>query len=555
MIIHFFQIISIFLLVFLFILSSIGYGKFLRNIVFKDVSVLNIGEAGLLGIFFLIIFSYISSFLFAHNSIHNIIVLSLGLFLFFLTKEKIELKNLNLLIFITIFSFSFFLISKNHDDFPYYHLPFALSLSENKISFGMGLLNYGYRHHSSLLFLNSLTFLPVIKYFLFNLPNYLILIFVNFILIDNLLKNYKKKNIIFLLSLIFFSVINIKFTRLSEYGTDIAGQIILLVIIINFINILINDKKIDKIYYNIFLLLIAISFKVYFLIYFILAFLVLYYLKINPLKKEYFNFRVAIFYFLFLAFFVAHNFINTGCIIYPMDISCVGERYFWTLDINEVKRSNLWLESWAKAGASPNFKVENLSEYVKGINWVQNWFNNYFVGKVSDYLLIIIVINLVVFFLFNKKVNLKKNFIIIQKMLIITSVIALTIWFFKHPSLRYGGYLPITILITSLFMFFYSSINFKNNIHKITKIFIVLVIIVFNLKNIIRLDSEFNRNDQYQFNNFPYYTVINKEYKNLKINNIDYMYVTDGYCWATPTPCSNTPRKIRVIKNYIFFER
>jgi len=108
MIIHFFQIISIFLLVLLFIFSSVGYGKFLRNIVFKDVSVLNIGEAGLLGIFFLIIFSYISSFLFAHNSIHNIIVLLLGLFLFFLKKEKIELKHLNLLLFITIVSFSFF---------------------------------------------------------------------------------------------------------------------------------------------------------------------------------------------------------------------------------------------------------------------------------------------------------------------------------------------------------------------------------------------------------------------------------------------------------------
>ena len=126
------------------------------------------------------------------------------------------------------------------------------NLSENKVSFGMGLLNYGYRHHSALLFLNSLKFLPWLKYFLFNLPNYLILIFVNYILLDNLIKNLKKKNIIFLLSLIFFTIINTKFTRLSEYGTDIAGQIILLVIIINLINILIVDKKIENLYFNIF---------------------------------------------------------------------------------------------------------------------------------------------------------------------------------------------------------------------------------------------------------------------------------------------------------------
>ena len=176
-------------------------------------------------------------------------------------------------------------------------------------------------------------------------------------------------------------------------------------------------------------------------------------------------------------------------------------------------------------------------------------------GKITDYLLIVLVINLIVFFLLNKKVSLKKDFIIIQKILIITSVIALIIWFFKHPSLRYGGYLPITILITSLFMFFYSSIKFKSSNYKITKIFIILVITVFNLKNIVRLNLEFNRNDQYQFNNFPYYTVINKKYENFRFNGFDYMYVTNGYCWATPTPCSNTPRKIRIINNYIFFER
>ena len=149
----------------------------------------------------------------------------------------------------------------------------------------------------------------------------------------------------------------------------------------------------------------------------------------------------------------------------------------------------------------------------------------------------------------------EKDFIKIQKILIITSVIALLIWFFKHPSLRYGGYLPITVLITSLFLFFYSSLKFKNNNYKITKIFIISVFIIFNLKNIIRLDSEFSRKDQYQFNNFPYFAVEDKKYKNLKINNINYMYTTNGYCWATPTPCSNTPRKARIINNFIFFER
>ena len=419
MIIHFFQIISIFLLTLLFGFSYIGYGKFFNNLIFKGATNVNYGQLGLLGIFFLILISYFTSFFIAHNSTHNIVILITGIFLFFFEKTKTDFSNLKLLTLITIFTFLFFIISKNHDDFPYYHLPFALSLAENKVSFGMGLLNYGYRHHSSLLFLNSLKYLPWIKYFLFNLPNYLILIFVNYILLDNLFKNFKKKNIIFLLSLIFLLVVNLKFTRLSEYGTDIAGQIILFVIIINLIHILIIDKKIDKIYFNIFLLLIVFSFKVYFFIYFLLVPLIFLDLKLNPLKKI--NFNALACYFIFIIFFIIHNFINTGCVVYPVEITCVGDKYFWTLEFNEVNRNNIWLESWAKAGASPNYKVENLNEYIQGINWVSNWYKNYFVGKVSDFVFIIILINLFIFYFFNKKLYLKKDLIKVRKILVINT--------------------------------------------------------------------------------------------------------------------------------------
>ena len=34
-----------------------------------------------------------------------------------------------------------------------------------------------------------------------------------------------------------------------------------------------------------------------------------------------------------------------------------------------------------KAGAGPNFRVENVKEYIEGFNWVSNWIEKYFVGK------------------------------------------------------------------------------------------------------------------------------------------------------------------------------
>ena len=92
MIIHFFEIISIFLLILLFGLSYIGYGKFFNNLIFKGESVVNYGQLGLLGIFFLIVISYFTSFFIPHNSLHNVLILTIGLFLFFFDKKKLIIK-------------------------------------------------------------------------------------------------------------------------------------------------------------------------------------------------------------------------------------------------------------------------------------------------------------------------------------------------------------------------------------------------------------------------------------------------------------------------------
>ena len=45
---------------------------------------------------------------------------------------------------------------------------------------------------------------------------------------------------------------------------------------------------------------------------------------------------------------------------------------------------NQWYQLWSKAGATPNLVVENREEYIRGFNWVLNWFNEYFFTKVSD---------------------------------------------------------------------------------------------------------------------------------------------------------------------------
>ena len=63
---------------------------------------------------------------------------------------------------------SFFLF-KTHDDFPYYHFPYTYHITQNATVFGLGELNHGFKTPSSIFFLNSLFYLPIIKYNLFQI--------------------------------------------------------------------------------------------------------------------------------------------------------------------------------------------------------------------------------------------------------------------------------------------------------------------------------------------------------------------------------------------------
>ena len=269
--------------------------------------------------------------------------------------------------------------------------------------------------------------------------------------------------------------------------------------------------------------------------------------------------KLFITFFIFGGLFFSHNIINTGCFIYPLSVTCFGEYFSWALSINEVQRMDLWLEVWAKAGASPNFKVDNFESYVGGLNWVQNWANNYFFNKGSDYVLTVFFINLIIFLFYKREIKFHAGeFSLIKKILIPITIFILFVWFLKHPSLRYGGYIPLGFLIIFIMIFFYnnkSKKKSKNDIYTKTKVFILFALLFFNIKNIARINFELNREDQYKFTNFPFFSVKDKDYKKFKLDNNNHIYVTDGYCWATPTPCTNTRRNGYSINGYLFIKR
>ena len=236
-------------LTFLVIISTLGYGLIFCNKIFYNNKYLNLSFKGIFGIFFLYIISSITHLIVPHNYLHNIFLLFIGIFLFFsyFKKKLIEKKQLKTVIIIFFFLFIGFLISKTNEDFPYYHLPNSLQFASNKLEFGLGNLNHGFKHFSSIFIINSIFYLPYVDIYLFNVTNFMfqIFFFSGLIILVNekYLNNFTR--VISSIALITFLA---KFYRLSEYGADYIGQFS---VFLGFIfttltfskNLNLNDKK------------------------------------------------------------------------------------------------------------------------------------------------------------------------------------------------------------------------------------------------------------------------------------------------------------------------
>ena len=508
---------------FLIIFSVIGYGLLFNYSVAKRLN-LNI-QYNLLGaVFFLISVSYLTHFFFKHGYFHNLIIFIIGIFSFFFYSYRNRLFKKILLILIIIFLillFSYF-SAKPHDDFPYYHFPYTYYLNQSELIIGIGNLNHGFRTPSSIFYLNSLFYLPFIKYNSFHISSIIFLGLANLILIFKLNKIYRKKNFdyIFFLTLLSFLFINIFFYRISEHGTDRSAQIFILILFIETLSLCKDRESYNTRLTNIVILLgIIISLKAFYVLYILILVPILYIIKKNnlDLKKIIINLFGNIYFYIFFSLsilLILTNLFNTGCILYPIKFLCFN--YFeWSL-IDQAQQMNNWYELWSKAGAGPNFRIENPEQYIQKFNWLSNWVDKYFFNKVFDFFLGLIFLNLVVFFTFYSQ-SYKDIKIIDTKIVSIILLIILLIfeWFYNHPSLRYGGYSLFALILFIPFSIILSSIVTKKNIKKKILSLIMISILIFVGRNISRLNNEFKQYN-YSFEN-PYYRL---EDSNFRIDSL-----------------------------------
>ena len=551
----------IFIISFYFLLISvIGNGRLFAKLCFKESYDEKNGfiYIGFYGLMFITLISLITSIFVAHNFYHNIIIHGFGFLYFFFNFNKQNRVYLKHLFYISLLTISALIISKTNDDFSYYHFPFTKYLTEQKIIFGMGHLNHGYNLLSSLFFLNSTFYLPFIKFFSFHFSLLFFLIFFNYFVLKEIFtkKNNKFIKYLYLFSFLFF---NVSFNRLAEYGTDKVGQILIVVLIIKLFELVCFSQKkfLKNVLYLLPLFGFCITLKTYFLPYVLLGLVLIF---INEHIKKNFTFILLSRSFLFLLSLLllifAHHFISTGCLISPIDFTCFGDSTSWGREISDIKNLSIWLEQWAKAGAGPGFRTDNPLLYIQGFNWVNNWFERYFIGKFTDQIGILFLSYLIIFFLF-KRIKFDEFKIINTKKIIyfyFILIIIFSIWLFNHPTLRYGGYsiffLILAFPIALIFSYFKENKNFDRNINFL----IIFIIIIFNLKNFDRINKEFNRSDIFKFSNFPFYAIKNKEFTKTKLESgLDIYTQNSGHCWAIPSPCGGINNIVSDKKNAYYF--
>ena len=500
------QLITIIVFYFLILFSILGYGRIV-TVFNSDYQASSFD--GLIGISILILISFITNLFFPHNFVHNSIVIIFGLFLFiFDLKNNFSnrLKETRLVLLVFSIIFIGILLYKNHDDFYYYHFPYSLILTNFEKIFGLGNLNHGFRTPSSIFYLNSLFYLPGIKYFLMNSGAIYIFGFVNLVLIELIVKYLKQnsQNFILFLSVLSFVYINSKFSRFSEHGTDLSAIILIFLMAVYYYENVNSINKISRseffkeyfIKINILFILI-ISLKTFYIIYLLIYLAWLYENKSFFLKKGSFTLIIknfSTYVFILILFFVFFTiFSNTGCLIYPASFTCF-EQFSWSIPIGTVEQMNLWYEQWSKAGAGPNFRIENPEIYILKFNWVPNWFEMYFFTKVSDNIFVIILVSLITYLILSFKNKRKNNYKYKYLLFYILLIILFFEWFYNHPALRYGGYSLIALIIFIPISLLISGYVFNLNILK-KRIYLLMFLstFIFLSKNISRISNEIDK--------------------------------------------------------------
>ena len=529
-------------------LSISGYGR-IANLDIKKNFFLDI----FLGFILISLIVTVIHFFFKINLIISILIFVLGLYFFFYKKklnaiEFTKTGNINYLI-IVLLLIPIFLSQKYHEDFGYYHLPYAIGFIEEKIIFGFANIDKSYVYNSIWLNLYSIFFLNDKNFNFLTLPSFLL--FLNFILFSLhqlTLKNNKLISDYFLLISLFYFIL--KFTRISEFGVDLPAAIFSILAIYYFLKFSEVNLATYKreyfflvVFFSIFSILIKLS-----TVPIILLPIFLYIKYFKDMKFYIFKYKFTFVYILIITFFI-QQFIYTGCLFFPSNTTCFSVSWFSEDNLSISNQLELINKSYseAKDTLTPN-------EFLKNFNWFNYWFKRNF-NEILEHLLTMTLPVLIFIFFQKKKIN--NKFIFNDKLgLYLFLILGLIFWLNFSPVYRFAIYLFLTLiyvlLIGSLISRYFSKKIF---------IFFVMIFIFFSFsKNIVRLTKVeniflgiLNIENQYILNNTNTDQIRKIFRPDIKKNS------ANGWqgrlCWNIPFICSYNSLEVRKKYGYLIINK
>ena len=468
---------------FLFILSIIIFSISIAGL--GNILSSNIKSDFFLDIFlgFIIISTIITIFHFFHEVgiYFNLLIFLIGVLIFFKKKNifsfKISIQKKEIFyILIILFLIPMFVSQKYHEDFGYYHLPYAIAFLEEKIIFGFANVDQSYVYNSIWLNIYPVFFLDEKNYNFLTFPSFLL--FLSFI-IFSVSRILNKKNIemsdCYLIVVLFYFIL--KFTRISEFGVDFPASIFSVLGIFYFIKFYETNENVEKksfFYLNLVFSFFSVLIKLSTLPMIILP-IYLYSFNFKNLKFYVFNIQFLFIYFLGLVFFI-QQFIYTGCLFFPSNFTCLNVSWF---NFEYLKLSN-YLELVNKSYANAK-EIYSPDDYLKNFTWFSFWLKRNLV-EILEHLMTIIFPSLIFFSILKKKYN-KKYVSKKEGFIYFFCFLYLFFWLNFSPVFRFAIPVFATLIFIIFSRFYLTKILSK-------KIFItfISIFLLFNFsKNIMRI--------------------------------------------------------------------
>ena len=559
---------SIFIYILLFCsfsLSIFGYGYYLKKIIINE-NVRSIGECGLFGFLALYIISVIFHFFINLNIYLSLSILSIGILLSIINiRSSALIKSYSSKSIITILLLFLLLGASNnpHDDVYLYQLPYISYLQNEKLVFGLININEFTAYSNSFYDIMALFKIPLINnQSIYLIPTIFMMFFFTF-----LLENFDKSSKI--LKLFIYSVFILallKFTRSKEFGTDIP--VIALIFLIQFYLLkFFEDNDLNLINKIIIFSVFAIFLKAYAVL--VVIYLIVFW-KIRKIffisNHRYVNSLVLIFIIILISSF--KNIAHSGCVSYPIKISCFDKDIVsWSNGHEVVELRNKGLVAGSKGIKSyirnndRTDKVISADEYLKKFKYTYH--SN--VIRDPDFERLLVVVLIFFLFIIMSTLNKLKKGIYSENSSSNTGltffntvifIIPTILWWIIAPISKYGGYAYLLFGIFSICMYLglLKDINLKH-----LKILSTVCLIYFIGKNIDRINNEYN-STIYSNEFYPLPKYIYQDFEIEKISNKEF-YVTSNLkrCGDIKFPCLERShfeavKSVKKVKNYLFFE-